>query len=109
MPALQRAFERWVLSNGWLTFAVLCASFGLFGAGTLNLFKMFSDNWDLITSHGTMALRDGGLTQLFELLLTLLISMLNYVVFKACEHSLVNRILHPHSNHTNHEDRDPAG
>ena len=109
MAALHRVFERVVLARAWLTFVLLCASFGLFGAGTLNLFKMFSDNWDLITSHGTMALRDGGLAQLFELLLTLLISMLNYVIFKACEHSLVNRILHPHSTHKNHEDRDPAG
>ena len=109
MRGLRRVFERVVLARAWLTFVLLCTSFGLFGAGTLNLFKMFSDNWDLITSHGAMALRDGGLTQLFELLLTLIISMLNYVVFKACEHSLVNRILHPHSTHKNHEDRDPAG
>ena len=112
MRGLLRVFERVVLARAWLTFVLLCTSFGLFGAGTLNLFKMFSDNWDLITSHGTMALRDGGLAQLFELLLTLLISMLNYVVFKACEHSLVGRILHPRSTHstqTNHEDRDPAG
>ena len=95
MKALQRAFARLVLSRAWLTFAVLCTSFGLFGAGTLNLFKMFSDNWDLITGNGFMALRDGAALQLFELLMYLVISMLNYVVFKACEHSLVNRIAHP--------------
>ena len=95
MQALHRTFARLVLSRAWLTFVVLCASFGLFGAGTLNLFKMFSDNWELITDHGVMALKDGAAQQLFELLLYLAISMLNYVVFKACENSLVNRILHP--------------
>ena len=56
---------------------------------------MFSDNWDLITGYGVMALRDGAAQQLLELLFYLLISMLNYVVFKACEHSLVQRVLHP--------------
>ena len=95
MGVAHRVFSRLVLARIWLTFIVLCASFGLFGAGTLNLFNMFSSNWDLITQHGVMALRDGGARQLFELLATLVISMLNYVVFKACEHSLVNRILHP--------------
>ena len=95
MQALHRTFTHLVLSRAWLTFVVLCASFGLFGAGTLNLFKMFSDNWDLITNHGVMALRDGAAQQLVELLLYLFISMLNYVVFKACEHSLVHRILRP--------------
>ena len=95
MQALLSTVTRLVLSRAWLTFVVLCASFGLFGAGTLNLFKMFSDNWELITDHGVMALKDGAAQQLFELLLYLAISMLNYVVFKACEHSLVHRILHP--------------
>jgi uncharacterized membrane protein YqhA len=92
---LPRAFQRVVLARRWLTFLVLCLSFALFGAGTLNLFNMFSANWDLITNHGVMALRDGAAQQLLELLATLLIAMLNYVVFKACEHSLVQRVLHP--------------
>ena len=95
MGALNRVFQGAVLPRPWLCFVVLCASFGLFGAGTLNLFNMFSANWDLITHHGTMALLDGAAQQLFELLLTLFISMLNYVIFKACEHSLVHRLTHP--------------
>ena len=80
-----------VFKRAWLTFIVLCTSFGLFGAGTLNLFKMFGENWDLITAHGLMALQDGAMQQLLELLGTLFISMLNYIVFKACEHHLVTR------------------
>ena len=95
MARLNRIFYRVVLSRRWLCFVVLCASFGLFGAGTLNLFNMFSANWDLITNHGTMALLDGAAQQLFELLLTLVVSMLNYVIFKACEHSLVHVLTDP--------------
>ena len=88
-----------VFKRGWLTFIVLCTSFGLFGAGTLNLFKMFGENWDLITAHGLMALQDGAMQQLFELLTTLFISMMNYVIFKACEHHLVTRYFSA-SNHS---------
>ena len=100
MQALHRTFTRYVLAHASVTFLVLCASFGLFGAGTLNLFKMFSDNWDFITANGWMALTDGAALQLLELLMYLFISMLNYVVFKACEHSLVHKILHPNEHPT---------
>ena len=100
MQGLCRAFSRYVLAHTAVSFVVLCASFGLFGAGTLNLFKMFSDNWDFISANGWMALTDGGAQQLLELLMYLFISMLNYLVFKACEHSLVHKILHPNKQET---------
>jgi hypothetical protein len=95
MAALNRAFHRHVLSRPWLTFACMCTCFGLFGAGTLNIFSMFSSNWDLITKQGLMALATGSLRQLLELLGTLVLAMVFYTVFKACEHALVHHILHP--------------
>jgi hypothetical protein len=97
MQTLVRWFHRLVLSRVWLTFGLLCTCFGLFGAGTLNLFSMFSSNWDMITAQGLMALASGTLWQLFELLATLVLSLFFYVVFKVCEHSLVDRILHSSS------------
>jgi sterol desaturase/sphingolipid hydroxylase (fatty acid hydroxylase superfamily) len=100
MAAMNRLFQRWVLSRAWLTFVVMCSSFGLFGAGTLNIFSMFSTNWDMITQQGLMALASGTLSQLLELLGTLALAMFFYTIFKACEHSLVHRILHP-------SDKDP--
>ena len=100
MQALHRAFSRYVLGHAGVTFLFLCASFGFFGVGTLNLFKMFSDNWDFITANGWMALTEGGARQLIELLTVLFICMLSYVVFKACEHSLVHKILHPNEHPT---------
>jgi hypothetical protein len=92
-------FHRVVLSRTWLTFVVMFASFGLFGAGTLNIFVMFSNNWDMITRQGLMALDNGSLWQLFELLGTLALAMFFYTVYKACEHQIVHRILHPEENH----------
>ena len=92
---LVRAFRRVVLGRRWLCFLVLCLSFLSFGIGTLNLLNMFRLNFILISENGVMALADGAARQLAELLLTLLASMLSYVVFKACEHSLVHGLTHP--------------
>ncbi len=92
---LVRAFQRVVLARRWLTFVVLCLSFLLFGAGTLNLIGMFRLNINLIAENGSMALADGAAQQLAELLLTLALSMAAYVVFKACEHALVHGLTHP--------------
>jgi hypothetical protein len=64
------------------------AFFG-FGLGTFNLFMLLKANAVLLTVHGWQAVRDGGLQQLVELLLTGYASMACYVVFKACEYSLV--------------------
>jgi hypothetical protein len=100
MRALNRAFHRHVLARPWLTFLVMCSSFGLFGAGTLNIFNMFSSNWDMLTQQGLMALATGSLRQLLELLGTLFLAMAFYTVFKVCEHALVNHILHPSEEET---------
>jgi hypothetical protein len=95
MGSANRLFQREVLSRPWLTFLVMCSSFGLFGAGTLNIFNMFSSNWDMITRKGIMALGDGSLRQLLELLGTLFLAMSFYTIFKVCEYTLVHRLIHP--------------
>ena len=68
-------------------------SFFVFGASSLNLFFLLKANTALILEHGWMALADGGAAQLVELLVTGYISMLAYLVFKACEYSLVHGLL----------------
>jgi hypothetical protein len=92
---LVRAFHRVVLARRWLCFLVMCLSFALFGAGTLNLFNFLKANLRLIADNGLMALADGAAQQLAELLATLASSMLSYLVFKACEVRLVQGLLHP--------------
>jgi hypothetical protein len=78
-----------VLGRRWLAFLVMGLAFFGFGLGTFNLFMLLKANADLLTVHGLQAVRDGGLQQLAELLLTGYASMACYVVFKACEYSLV--------------------
>jgi hypothetical protein len=91
----QRALHRWVLSRRWATFVVLGLSFLIFGAGSLNIFYLLKANLGLIAQHGWQALMDGAAQQLLEIVITGYVSMLAYVVFKVCEHSLVHGLVHP--------------
>lgn len=88
-------FQRAVLGRRWATFVLLGLAFFGFGAGTLNLFLLLRANAQLLADHGWQAVMDGGLQQLVELLLSGYASMACYVVFKACEYSLVRQLAEP--------------
>jgi hypothetical protein len=100
---VRRWFHRIVLTRRWATFIVLGLAFFGFGVGTLNLFMLLKANAELLAAYGWKAVMDGGLRQLAELLLTGYASMLSYVVFKACEYSLVRHLADPP------EDARPSG
>ena len=85
---LKRWFHRIVLSRRWLTFLVMGLAFFVFGAGTFNIFMLFSANARVILDFGWQALMDGAARQFAELLVTGYLSMAAYVVFKACEYRL---------------------
>jgi hypothetical protein len=75
----------------------MCLSFAVFGASTVNLFDMFRANVGLIADYGFMALADGASRQFVELLLTLLLGKLAYIVFKSCEYRLVHQLTDAHA------------
>ncbi len=83
-------FQRAILRPYGVCYLVMGLSFLGFGAGTLNLIYVFRANADLLLTHGWMALMDGGLVQLIEILLTGYLSLLAYIVFKACEYRLTH-------------------
>ena len=89
-PTLKRWFQRVVLRRAGLTFVVMGLSFFAFGIGSLNLFFLLQANAGLLLEHGWMAMMDGGLQQLLELLATGYGSMAAYTVFKACEYRLAH-------------------
>jgi hypothetical protein len=70
---------------------------GLFGFGfgvvSLNIFAMLHANFGLIARHGAMALFDGALLQLLELILFGYLALVFYVMFKTCEYILVRRLV----------------
>jgi hypothetical protein len=89
-----RAVKRWlhriVLRNRLVTFIVMCLSFFAFGVVTLNLFFLMQANANLLLEHGWLALMDGGLQQLAELLGSGFVAMVAYLLFKVCEQRLVS-------------------
>lgn len=94
LTAMNILFQRLVLSRLWLTFIVLAVSFLVGALGTLNLVTLLVANLRLLHDYGTMALMDGGLRQLAELVLQGVLSCVAYVVFKTCEHRLSDWLGH---------------
>ena len=91
---VRRAFRRIVLARPWLTFVVMGLAFFCFGVGSLNLFYLLRANTSFLVHNGWMAVLDGGARQLLELLANGYVAMLAYVVFKSCEHALVDWLCH---------------
>ncbi len=74
----------------FLTFLMLLGSGLAFGAMTINIFRLVAANWKFITTYGLTALHDGGLQQAFEIILTGMLSMMVYLIFKFCERVLID-------------------
>lgn len=85
---------KWLLTRyAPLTFLIMCVSVAVLGLSSLNLLSILSANLSFIAEHGIIALREGGLKQFLELCGYGIISMLAYIIFKACERELVDRLL----------------
>lgn len=74
------------------TFSILIFTGLTFGAMTVNIFRLFAANWSFILTHGLMALHEGALRQTLELLVTGMLSMVFYLIFKFCEKVLIDRL-----------------
>ena len=76
------------------TYALMGIAFVLFGLLSLNLVQLFAANIRFLTEYGWMAVMDGGLWQLLELVASAYGATAFYVSFKSCEHALVDRLAH---------------
>src|SRR6266566_4428077 len=79
------ALKRYLTRHPSITFLLMGFSFLLVGLLSLNLVYLFHANLEFIINNGVMGLRDGGLQQLIELLVSGYLGMALYVLFKACE------------------------
>ncbi len=84
-----------LLSRPVLTFLIAGLSFALFGLVSFNLVYLLKANLMLFLDYGTMVIGDGALQQLGELVCYGYLSLAFYLLFKTCEHALVERIGHP--------------
>ena len=85
----------WLLRHPWLCFLLMACSFTLFGVLTLNMAGYVSANARYLVENGWMAWVDGGFAQLLELWIQIFVATGAFVVFKLCEHALVQRLAHP--------------
>jgi len=67
-----------------------------FGLASLNLLYLIPANAELVLQHGAMALLDGALQQLLELLGLGFSGLAMYLILKVCEHILVEKLLNEH-------------
>ena len=81
-----------LMKRWWLAFILMGVSFVLFGLVTLNLLHTLSANLEFLTSYGVEAVREGGLRQLIELVVSGYAVEACYVFFKLCEKVLVERL-----------------
>ena len=92
---MQSLFRALFNGPAWRTFLLMGGFGALFAGSSYNLFMLFRANLAYIAENGTMALMEGGLRQLVELIAYGYLSLAFYVLFKGCLNGLLNRVA-PH-------------
>ena len=88
-----RLFQ-WLVGHALACYGLMTLSFVIFGALSLDLVKYVSANASFLLEYGGYALMEGGLHQLLELWAKVLIAIATYLIFKLCEHALIERLAH---------------
>jgi hypothetical protein len=82
------------LFNGpiWRTFLLMGVFAGLSAYTSYNLLMLFIANFSFVSSYGIMALKEGGLLQLLQLVCYGYLSIASYVLFKGCLYGILGRV-----------------
>jgi len=75
-----------------LTFLIMMMAALVFGLTSYNIFFLLKENIALVVEYGVMALFDGALEELARLFVYGVISLAAYLLLKACEKILVEKI-----------------
>ncbi len=76
----------------WLAFLLMGVSFVAFGLVTLDLLYTLGANFAFLSMYGADAVREGGLVQLLQMVVSGYLAAASYIVFKLCEKILVERL-----------------
>src|SRR5438132_10656477 len=85
--------KKFLMRHPLLTFLLMGSCFLVMGVISLNLIYLFHSNFEFILEYGIMGLRDGGLIQFMELVVSGYIALIFYVLFKVCEKTLVEWLI----------------
>jgi hypothetical protein len=88
-----RLFD-WLVRHYAATFLIMSVSFMAFGVLSLDLVQFVSANTNFLLTYGWDAIRVGGFVQLVQLWSMVFAAIAAYLVFKLCEHALVERFAH---------------
>ncbi|MGO9390937.1 hypothetical protein [Rhodoblastus sp.] len=89
-----RIWMQKILTFHWSATFLLMGVFSALGAAaSFNLFMTLSANFRFLSEHGLMAVMEGALIQLGELLANGYFALAMYIGFKACERTLVEKLL----------------
>lgn len=84
--------HRWLNRHIAACFVLMTLSFLVFGILSLDLVKLVSANAGFLWRAGWDGLMDGGFAQLLELVASAVAGIASYLVFKLCEHVLVDKL-----------------
>lgn len=84
----------WLVRHWLCTYLLMGLGFVIFGAASLNLVQVFVANFNFLAEYGLTAAADGALLQLFYLLMSAYAAVAFYLLFKTCEHALIERLAH---------------
>lgn len=82
----------WLTRHAVACFVLMTLSFVVFGLLSLDLVKLVSANAGFLWRAGWDGIVEGGLAQLLELSASAVAAIASYLVFKLCEHVLVDRL-----------------
>ena len=89
----------WMVRHWVCSYVLMGIAFVMFGFLSLNLVQTFAANIRFLAEYGFLAIMEGGLWQLAELVASAYGAIALYVAFKTCEHALVERLAHHDSDH----------
>jgi hypothetical protein len=77
----------------WRAFLLMGVFGGLSAITSANLVLLFIANFSFVSQYGVMALKDGGLLQLAELVAYGYLSLAFYILFKGCLYGILGRFM----------------
>ena len=92
VPPMPRRWVEFLFWHPKVTFLLMGAFFLMFGFTSVNLFVVLKANVELFLEYGAMVIEDGALQQFVEVIGSSYLSIVFYVLFKACERILIERL-----------------
>ena len=90
---MQRFFIDMFNGPIWRAFLLMGLFGGLSAITSYNLVLLFSANFSFVAQYGIMALREGGLLQMGELIVYGYHSIAFYILFKGCLYGVLGHFL----------------